>query len=108
MRMNKWWIVPAALGVVAALSGAAMAVNSGDDDEGALTGAQRDQAIAAALEFAGGGTAVEAEVGDGDAAYEVEIRADNGTVTEVELDANFAVIGDATDDDGTEGADTDD
>lgn len=107
MNVKKWWIVPAALGVVAALSGAAVAANGGDDEEGALTGTQRDQAIAAALEFTGGGTAVEAEVGDGGAAYEVEVEADNGTVTEVELDAEFTVIGDATDDDGNEGADTD-
>ena len=51
------------------------------------------------------------QVGDGGAAYEVEIKLDDGTVTEVELDSDFTVIGDATDDDGDdsqEGDDSDD
>jgi uncharacterized membrane protein YkoI len=108
MKLNKWWIIPAAFGVVALVSGAAVAASSATDDDESLRGDQRDRAVAAALEFTGGGEAIEAEAGDGGAAYEVEIRGEDGTVTEVELDSSFTVMGDTTDDDGGESADDDD
>lgn len=72
----------------------------GDDDE-ALTGPARDRAIDAALAAVGGGEVTEAEVGDGGASYEVEVRLADGTEVEVELDAGFAVIASAPDDDGS-------
>lgn len=65
----------------------------GTDSDQPLTGADREQAMAAALEAVGGGTVLEVESGDGGAAYGVEIRADDGSEVEVQLDENFAVIG---------------
>ncbi len=59
-----------------------------------------EQASEAALAHTGGGTVIETEVGDEGAAYGVEIRLDDGSVVEVNLDENFAVTGQEVDDDG--------
>jgi uncharacterized membrane protein YkoI len=69
-----------------------------DDDE-PLTGSTSDRATEAALDHIGDGTVIETEVGDGGAAYGVEIRRDDGSVVEVELDESFDVIGTEEDDD---------
>jgi len=86
-----------ALGAVSA--GIAIAAGSGDDDK-PLTGSSLEKATAAALAHTGGGTVVETEVGDDGAAYGVEVRLDDGSVVEVNLDENFEVIGSEADDDG--------
>jgi hypothetical protein len=81
--------------------GTAFAVASGaGDDDKPLTGTTFDRAVAAALEATGGGTVTETEGGDDGAAYGVEVRLDDGSQVEVNLDENFNVIGQATDDDG--------
>lgn len=71
----------------------------GTDVDQPLTGSDRERAEAAALEAVGGGTVTEVETGDGGAAYGVEIRRDDGSQVEVQLDESFAVIGTETDDD---------
>jgi len=74
------------------------------------TGSALEQATKAALEYTGGGTVTETEVGDDGAAYGVEIRLDDGRQVEVNLDENFNVIGQENDDDGPndqDGADDD-
>ena len=81
-------------GVLVIGGGIAVAANSGDDDR-PLTGSTLDRASAAAVAAVGGGTVVESEVGDGGAAYEVEVRTDDGGIVEVALDADFRVIGTA-------------
>jgi hypothetical protein len=97
-RRTKWIVGGAiAVGVVAAATGMGIAA-TGDDEP--LTGSTLDQAVEAALKETGGGTVVETEVGDGGAAYSVEIRRDDGSQVEVNLDANFNVIGSEADDDG--------
>ncbi len=48
----------------------------------------------------GGGTVTETETGDDGAVYSVEIELDDGRQVEVNLDENFDVIGQETDDDG--------
>jgi len=83
----------------AASAGIAIAGGAGDDDR-PLTGSALDRATAAALKHTGGGTVTETEVGDDGAAYGVEIRLGNGNQVEVNLDENFAVIGQEADDDG--------
>ncbi len=50
------------------------------------------------LQHTGGGTVIEAEQGDGGAAYGVEVRSADGTVVEIALDGNFRVVGQETDD----------
>jgi hypothetical protein len=111
MNARTKWIAGAAV-AVAVLgigTGVAMAVGGGDDDT-PLTGSTLDQATAAALEATGGGTVTETEVGDDGAAYGVEVRLDDGTQVEVNLDERFEVIGQEQDDDGAgddDGADDD-
>jgi uncharacterized membrane protein YkoI len=70
--------------------------DSGDDDE--LTGAIRDQVIAAALKATGGGTVTDTETGDDGAAYGVEVLLADGREVEVNLDRNLNVISQEVDD----------
>ena len=95
-----------ALLAIAGIAGGVVAATSGDDEE--LTGPARERAIEAALAHTGGGTVTEAEIGDGGAAYEVELRLADGRQVEVELDGNFRVLGSAPDDDGPNDTDDDD
>jgi hypothetical protein len=85
----------------------ALAGGVGDDDK-PLTGTTLDRAVAAALEATGGGTVTETEGGDDGAAYGVEVRLEDGSQVEVNLDENFNVIGQAADDDGVNDHDGDD
>ena len=97
-RRTKWIVGGAiAVGVIAAATGMGIAA-TGDDEP--LTGSTLDKAVDAALQETGGGAVVETEVGDDGAAYSVEIRLDDGRQVEVNLDANFDVIGSEVDDDG--------
>lgn len=65
-----------------------------------------EKATAAALQHTGGGTVIETEAGEDGAAYGVEIRLDDGRVVEIDLDANFQVIGQESDDDGSADAES--
>jgi hypothetical protein len=97
-RRTKW-IAGGALAVDVIAVGTGMGIAATNDDE-PLTGSTIDRAVEAALQETGGGTVVETEVGDGGAAYSVEIRLENGRQVEVNLDENFDVIGSEADDDG--------
>ena len=70
-----------------------------DDDDtnlAPLNTADRDQAANAALARVGQGTVTEVErENDGNVAYEVEVRLDNGSEDEVGLGADFAVLNQA-------------
>jgi uncharacterized membrane protein YkoI len=94
------WIAAGTIAAVLIGGGTAIAVATSGDDDRPLTGSDLDRATAAALEHTGGGTVIETEVGDDGAAYGVEIRLDDGGVVEVNLDADFDVVGDEADDDG--------
>jgi hypothetical protein len=101
MQPRTRWLAGAgvAVALIGGGAGVAIAATSGDDDE-PLTGTTLDRAVDAALEETGGGTVVETEAGDDGAAYSVEIRLDDGTQVEVNLDRDFTVIGHEADDDG--------
>ena len=71
----------------------------GTDSDQPLTGSDRERAEAAALDSVGGGTVIETEIGDDGAAYGVEIRRDDGSQVEVNLDESFTVIGTEAGDD---------
>lgn len=88
-----------ALAVAGSGTGIAVALGGGDDDQ-PLTGTALERASRAALDHTGGGTVVETEAGDDGAAYGVEVRLNDGRTVEVNLDANFNVIGQEGDDDG--------
>lgn len=95
-------------GIAAATSGATAAPtetpaddgpNEANDTDISLTGTDLDQAVAAALEHTGGGEVTVTEVGDDGAAFGVEIVLPDGGQVEVNLDADFNVIGSEPDDD---------
>jgi uncharacterized membrane protein YkoI len=89
--------VAAGLAVAAGGAGAAVAAGGGDDSEEPITGSALDRASAAALEHTGGGEVTETEVGDEESLYEVEVRLEDGTSVDVQLDEDFRVVGDERD-----------
>lgn len=96
--------VAIAIGVAAASSGTGVAGTDGGEngDDGSdqpITGAPLDRAVAAALAVTGAGTVTDTEIGDDGSAYSVEVRLENGSGVEVDLDGDFTVIGRETDDD---------
>jgi uncharacterized membrane protein YkoI len=93
-------IVAATLVVTAIVGGAGAVVATGGDDDQPITGAALEKATDAALAHTGGGTVTETEIGDDGAAYSVEVRLDDSRQVEVNLDADFNVIGEEPDDDG--------
>jgi len=98
--MTRKIAVIAALVLVVGAVSAGFAIAAGGGDDKPLTGSSLDKATAAALAHTGGGTVTETEVGDDGAAYGVEVRLADGRQVEVNLDANFNVIGAENDDDG--------
>ncbi len=109
-RRTKWLAGGTlALAAIGAGTGYVVATEGRDTDQ-PLAGTDLDKAVAAALAATGGGTVIETEVGDDGAAYGVEVRLANGNQVEVNLDENFAVIGQEADDDGAgdeEGSESD-
>jgi uncharacterized membrane protein YkoI len=102
-------VIATVAGVVAVGGGVGIAQAVGADSEEPVTGASAEQAKAAALRAAGGGTVLEVEHQDGDAsgAYEVEVRRPDGSTVEIHLDSGFRQVGSAADDDsGSEGGDS--
>ena len=96
----------AAVVAIGAGSFLGIAAATGGDDE-PLQGDTKDRAAAAALASTGGGMVTETEAGDDGAAYDVEVKKRDGSQVEVQLDADFHVIGSAVDDDGSGGKDDD-
>ena len=81
------------LGVAAAVGLGGIAVASGGDDEGNVTGQQADTAKAAALKATHGGTAnsVERDSENG-ATWEVEVTRTDDSTVDVRLDENYHVV----------------
>ena len=101
MKRNTKWIAAGIVAAAIAIGGVGMTLaNGGNDSDTPLTGTDLDRATQAALDHTGGGTVLESEVGDDGAAYSVEIKRDDGSVVEVQLDESFNVTGDSADDDG--------
>lgn len=96
----------AGLAVLAAVGGgAAYATGVVDDDERPITGSALERASAAALAHTGGGRVTETEVDDEDSKYEVEVTLADGRQIDVQLDADFNVVGEKVDDEGEDGDD---
>ena len=89
-------IVTTLAGAIAAVSlagGAVAVAGGGADQEGSVTGASADRAVAAALADTGGGTAnaVERDSENG-AVWEVEVTQPDGSTVDVRLDADLHVV----------------
>jgi uncharacterized membrane protein YkoI len=105
-RRSKFAIGVAAAAVAAAVgTGAAIASSDDDGSERSITGSALKKASAAALEHTGGGTVTETEVGDEESYYEVEVKREDGSQVDVQLDRDFNVVSSEGDDDTTEDED---
>ena len=102
MRKHRKAVIVGAIVAVVLAIGAGVAIAGAGDDDRPLTGSTLERAKAAALEHVGGGTVLEAEVGDDGAAYSVGIRRPDGSIVEVSLDERFQVVGTIADDEGSE------
>ena len=95
MKKKTIWIIAGAAAVVV-FGGAGIAVAATDPfdrDNDRLTGSSLERASEAALDEVGEGTVSEAERSDDlDHAYSVEVRRDDGSEVDVELDDDFAVV----------------
>lgn len=98
---------------VLAIAGAALTLTAGgtmagggDDNEAPISGSALERASAAALAHTGEGHVSETEVGDEESLYEVEVTLDDGSQVDVQLDADFNVVGDEADNE-SEGANDD-
>jgi hypothetical protein len=87
----------AAIAIVVAGGGIALASGGGDDHEAPIPEPALSRASAAALAATGGGRVTETEVGDEESLYEVEVTLADGRQVDVQLDAEFNVVGSKTD-----------
>jgi uncharacterized membrane protein YkoI len=99
-RPNRRIAAVGAAAVLAVATGAGIAQAVSGSEE-SVPGATAQKARVAAVAATGGGTALEVERQDGDAAgvYEVEVRRPDGSEVEVHLDARFRAVGTVADDD---------
>ena len=93
-------VVLASTAVLTAGAVSSAVAMAGDDDarERPIPAADLGQAERAALEETGGGTVTGTEVDDEESKYEVEVTLRDGTQVDVQLDADFRVVG--SEDDG--------
>ena len=95
MKKKTTWIIAGAAAIVV-LGGAGIAVAATDpfdQDNDRLTGSSLERASDAALAEVGGGTVTEAERSDDlDHAYTVEVRREDGSDVDVELDDDYKVV----------------
>ena len=97
---RKKKLIAAGAGAALALAGIGMtaAGAAGGDNDEPITGEALDRASRAALDFTGGGEVTETEVGDEESLYEVEVTLADGSQVDVQLDADFTVVGSEADD----------
>ncbi|CAN5674275.1 MAG: PepSY domain-containing protein [Acidimicrobiia bacterium] len=102
MKHTSKILTGAAIAAVVVGGSVTLAVAQGGDEDGnetdrPITGADLDQASEAALAHLGEGRVTETEVGDEESYYEVEVTLDDGSQVDVQLDEQFAVVGDEAD-----------
>ena len=76
---------------------AAVSASTNDDTDTPITGTELQKASDAALASTGQGRVTGTEVGDEESYYEVEVTLDDGTEVDVQLDADFQVVGSKAD-----------
>jgi hypothetical protein len=87
-------------------TGIGVANGAGSGDEGTdapLSGTSLDRASEAALAETGGGEVVDSEAEEDESGYEVEVNLDDGRQVEVQLDADYAVVGTDENEEGDDG-----
>ncbi|MEO7837382.1 MAG: hypothetical protein ABIS21_07055 [Acidimicrobiales bacterium] len=96
---NRTKILIAGAGVALALAGGTTVAvaGGGDDAEAPITGSALERASAVALDYTGEGRVTDTEVGDEESLYEVEVTLGDGRQVDVQLDADFKVVGSKTD-----------
>ena len=99
-------LAAAALLTAGLVSGASAIAGDDDRSDRPIPAADLEQAERAALEETGEGTVTETEVNDEESKYEVEVTLDDGSQVDVQLDADFQVVG--TEDDESDRGDSDD
>jgi hypothetical protein len=104
MLNRKRFLMVAAAALFIAGTATAIVLTTSDDSDRPITGDALTRASAAALQYTGGGTVTDSEVGDEEGYYEVEVTLKDGTQVDVHLDENFQVIGTESDKDETEDA----
>jgi len=72
---------------------AAVSASTSDDTDTPITGTDLQTASDAALDSTGQGRVTGTEIGDEESYYEVEVTLDDGTEVDVQLDADFQVVG---------------
>ncbi|WP_219944899.1 hypothetical protein [Iamia sp. SCSIO 61187] len=93
-RKTKWMTAAAAIVILGAGVGAGIAgAGGGDDSEAPITGSDLERATTAALDHTGEGRVTDTKVGDEESFYEVEVTLDDGSEVDVQLDADFRVVG---------------
>lgn len=106
MRTRSKLLIAAATSLALAAGGAGLALAGGGGDKGEsdvpITGAALDRASAAALDHVGAGKVTETEVGDEESYYEVEVTR-GGSEVDVQLDRQFKVVGQKTEDKKADG-----
>lgn len=95
---SKLLIVGAASLALAGAGGGMAIAGGGDDSEAPISGNALDRASAAALDHVGGGKVTDTEVGDEESLYEVEVTREGGGEVDVQLDRDFKVVGQESDD----------
>ncbi len=100
MQRRAWIVAGMTFGLIFVGGGAAAAGMFSGDGEGedstdvAITGTALERASEAALAHLGEGEVVDSEVdGDAEGYYELEVRLTDGTMVEVNLSEDFAVLG---------------
>ncbi|MEX0874908.1 MAG: hypothetical protein WD646_14560 [Actinomycetota bacterium] len=113
--MNRRTKALISAGVLAAagIGGGIAAASGGDDDaneppDRPIAGNALDRASVATLDHLGEGWVTETEVGDEESYYEVEVTLDDGSQVDVQLDSEFNVVGQSTDDAGDQEGGADD
>lgn len=101
MRTKTKVLTATAAGLAIAAAAGTVSLATGSDDR-PLEGAALERATTAALGHTGQGTVIETEAGDDGATYEAEVRLNDGSVVEVQLDERFEVMGSTADDDSDE------
>ena len=104
---KRFFLVLGLVVILAVAGGVAMAAGGFGGDDQPITGSALEKCTAAALAAHPGGTVTETEVGDGGAAYGVEVRLGDGSQIEVHLNEDCQVIGQEADDDDSDGSNDD-